>query len=81
MAADPGVASRIGKLISLLGQQEAATARALAQALGVNVRTVQRYLSALEEHGLVERRPRKGVGPGRLVLWVWKGVERNARKR
>lgn len=28
--------------------------------------------------GLVERRFGKGKGPGRRVLWVWKGVEQNA---
>lgn len=81
MITDSRVASRVGKLVWLLGQQKTATAQALAKALGVNVRTVQRYLSALETYGLVERRPRKGVGRGRSFLWVWKGVERDARKR
>ena len=81
MNTDSRVASRVGKLVWLLGQQKTATAQALAKALGVNVRTVQRYLSALETYGLVERRLRKVAGRGRSFLWVWKGVERDARKR
>ena len=78
MTPDFGVADRVGRVIHLLRQGEAASARALASELGVSVRTVQRYLLALERQGLVERRPRKGAGPGRSILWIWKGAEDDA---
>lgn len=63
----------MGRMIVLLSTGQATTARALAKRLGVSVRTVQRYLRALEAEGLVQRQPYKGKGPGRWVLWVWKG--------
>jgi len=78
MTANPSVPSRMGRMIVLLSKRQAATARGLAEGLGVSVRTVQRYLRALEAEGLVERRPNKGKGPGRSVLWVWKGAKRDA---
>jgi len=64
----------------LLSTRQAITAQGLARALGVSVRTVPRPPRALEEQGLVERRPGKGEGPGRSVIWVWKGVEQDARE-
>lgn len=65
------VADRVGRIVRMLRRRKRVTSREVAQMVGTSVRTAQRYLSALERQGLVEREPVRGSS-GRRFVWVWK---------
>lgn len=61
----PPVDGDHGEVLALLSDGEAWSSSALAQALGVSPRTVQRALEALAAHGKIE-----SFGRGRACRWV-----------